>query len=511
MNSTPDYVSRHLNIFKRFWIQLGLADAELLHQVEDKSFSKSEDPIYKAFHNLLWGKFYATEGELIKAKKHIFMAEQTIRNMVKTTVLTIRKNDFYAYILMEVGIFYRMLFDYDHSRQNFSLATLFCESEKLAAVINCTQEVYRFHRFYDDSSTGDLDKLAGYLEVFRKENVQYAMVNGLYNRFAIKVDLGLYDEAYDDYFDGSALSENLELDTFVSAFAMGLGYMMQKQGEYQEALKLYNKAFENTQSWHRKSLCLENISTVYEHYKNFEKSIEYQLRSLEICEKHGVMCNIPADCYYIGKSYENNFKDLKKAEQYYKRGHDLAIKLRDEGIHLSAFNQKIITQYTEFVTKFYVKEAKDENYEHYLQFALNSTWRQIKDTFHYNLLMFHRAKTESSNLLLEKLGLKMSTLQAIQRRLSEAGFNIPDFRFLYSRNVEVKLEPGLEAYLDLISELDWKDANVRFENDVIAMLLRSCNNNKSALRDCLKLSYATVISLTKGTTNGNLNHVKETG
>lgn len=509
MNSTPDYVSKHLNIFKLYWIQLGLADAEMLRNVEDKSFSKSEDPVYKAFHNLLWGKFYAMEGELIKAKKHIFLAEQIIRDMVKTTVLTIRKNDFYAYTLLEVGIFYRMLYDYEHSRQNLSMAMLFCESEKLAALIGCTQEVYRFHRFYDDSNCGDLAKLAAYLELFRKENIQYAMVNGLYNRFAIKVDLGLYDEAYDDYFDGSAFAENMQLDTFVSAFTMGLGYMMQKQSEYQEALKLYNKAFDATQSWLRKSLCLENISTVYEYYKNFEKSIEYQLRSLDLCEKHGVLCNIPADCYYIGKSYENNFKDLKKAEQYYKRGHDLAVKLRDEGVHLSAFNQKIITQYTEFITKFYLREATEDNYEQYLQFAVNSTWRQIKDTFHYNLIMYHRTKTESSNLLLQKLDLKMSTLQAIQRRLIDAGFNIPDFRYLYSRNTEALLEPGLEAYLDLIVDLDWKAANERFENDVIGMLLKNCNNNKSALRECLKLSYATVISLTKGI--GNHNHIKETG
>lgn len=511
MTSDQDYLHKHLEIVKRFWHQMGLATDDLLEGLEDNVHASSGDPVCVALHNLLWGKYFATEGELIKAKRHIMAAEKAAQDLVRTTVLTIRKNDLYAYCLHEKACFYKMLYDYEHAKHYLNMGLLFSESEGMVALIRCTQEVYRFHRFYDDVSQGDLRKLSEYLGWFRKAGIELALVHGLYNRFAINVDLGDYDEAYNDYFDGTALAESMKLDTYQAAFEMGIGYMAQKQREFQRALEHYDQASRITQSWLRKSLCWENISTVYEHYKNYDKALSYQLRSLDVCEKHGVLCNIAADCYYIGKSYENNYHDLRKAQFYYKKGHDLAVKLREEGLQMSAFNQKIISQFTEFITQYYSVMASDDSCEDYLRFALNSSWREIKDTFHYSLIMYHRAQTESSTLLLKKLGLKMSTLQAIQKRLSESGFNIPDFRYHYSRGVVPELVPGLENYLKLIEDLQWKEANDRFETDVISMLLKKCNYNKSLLRENLKLSYATVISLTRGMNGYNHNGEKETG
>lgn len=489
---------------------MGLAGEDLLANLEAKDNDNSSNPELAALHNLLWGKYFAAEGELIKARRHILNAEKAAQELVKTTVLTIRKNDLYAYCMHEKASFFKMLYDFEHAKHYLNMGLLFSESEGMITLIKCTQEVYRFHRFYEDVSQGDLGRIGEHLSYFRKAGIELALVNGLYNRFAINVDLGNYDEAFDDYFDGTALAENMMLDTYMAAFEMGMGYMAQKQREFKQALGYYHKASEVTQSWLRKSLCWENISTVYEHYQNFDKALSYQLRSLEICENHGVLCNIAADCYYIGKSYENNYHDLKKAQYYYKKGHDLAVKLREEGLQMSAFNQKIIAQFTKFLAKFYSEEISDESCEEYLHFALSCSWREIKDTFHYSLIMYHRAQTESGTMLLEKLGLKSSTLQAIQKRLNDNGYNIPDYRFYYSHVAAPEYVPGLESFLKLIENLKWKEANVRFETEVLSMLLKKFNNNKSLLRDSLKLSYATVISLTKGLNGNTHNGVKET-
>jgi len=498
MLSNQEYVAKHLKLIKRYWIQLGLADEQVLADLENLPQSNSNSGTNRVvLFNLLWGKYYLAEGELIKARRHYLAAEKEVQHDLKTTVLTIRKNDLYSYILLEVASYYRALYDYTHAKHYLNLAGLFAESEQIEMSVRSAQEVNRFHRFYNDVHQGDLNRLGEYLDYFRKHRIEMAMIYGLYNRFAINTDLGNYYDAYNDYFDGSALAESMGLDNYVSAFQMGLGYMCQKRQEYQDALKEYSAAAEVTQSWLRKSLCWENISTVFEHYRNYDKAIQYQLKSLEICEKYGVLSNIAADCFYIGKSYEHNFNDLKKAHFYYKRGHDFALKIQDEGVDLSAFNQKIITQYAEFITKYFTMETVIETCEDYLKYALNGTWKEIKDTFQYSLLIFHRAQSESSLMLMQKLDLKVSTLQAIQRRLIESGFDIPDFRYLHAKSKNYELDPGLECYIRQIEDLNWKEANERFEADVIPMLLKHYKNNKSILRDALKVSYATIISLTK--------------
>lgn len=477
---------------------MGFATPDLLAEIENESAQQSDVYECRILHSLLWGKFYLTEGELVKAKNNLFKAEELAQSFVKTTQLTIRKNDLYSYVLCEIAQYYRMLYDHEHARKNLLFAKFFAESEAMMNLIDMTLESYKYTRFYNEVSEGDINVFNTYLDYFRHHRIPYALAQGLYFRFAINADSGKYDEAYNDYFDGTALAEKLDLDTLTAAFQIGLGYMMQKQKEYQQALEHYHKAFELTHSWLRKSQCLENISTIYEHYRLFEKSVEYQKQSLEICEKHGVICNIPADCYYLGKSYENNFHDLRQAHYYYKKGHDLAVQMRDEGIHLTGFNQRIISQYGEFLSKYFAEDAIHEyNQETYFGFAINQNWRRIKDTFQYSLLMYHKNRCQSLNQMLASLKLKMSTLQAIQRRLNKSGFEIPDTRYVYGRQKEAEIDPGLNLYLRQNQHLDWKTANSKFEREVICMLMKHMKNNKTALSNQLEISYTTIISLTK--------------
>lgn len=499
MAHQAEYLSKHLALIKQYWMQLRLAEAQELNGVELPSAINSPDPQTRACHHLLWGIFHYNDGDMVRGHDHLMQAEQLLQGMIVTSSETIAKNDLYAYALCEISVFYYRLFDMKHTWDYLSRARSFAMSKPIRVVIDTTEQSFRHNRFFMDVIPGDMSEFDACLDYLRKKGIEHWLIVGLYYRMALNVSLDLLDQTLDNYIEGSELCRKLDLDTYQSAFQMALGIWYANHKDWQTALKCYNEAYGMTASPYRQALCLENTASLYERYPNHDKRMEMLKKMLHHCEEHNIIQKIPIICQYFAKYYLEQVKDLALAKYYYKKGYDAAIEMQDQGIHLFSRLARIVREYPEFMEQhYYFQTGSGENSaSRYLEFCLNRDWRDIKDTFHYTLLLFHRGQAENGGDLLKRLGLKLCTLQAIRRKLVEAGFKLPDLRFGYARTQALEPDPALAGYCRGIAHLDWKAANLRFQADALSLLLKHHHNNKSKLSQQLRISYPTAIKLLK--------------
>ncbi|MDZ4182877.1 MAG: hypothetical protein U1B83_08380 [Candidatus Cloacimonadaceae bacterium] len=505
MAHSAAYISKHLALIKQYWLQLGLVDEHLLEGVEHASAKNSPNIQIQACHHLLWGLFLYNDGDMVRGHDYLVQAEQLLQGTIVSRCQTIVKNDLYAYALCEISVFYYRFFDMKHIWDYLRRARSFALSKPVQEVINTAELSFRHNRFFMDVIPGDMSELDASLDYLRKKGIDYWLIVGLYYRMAFNVSMDLLDQTLDNYLEGSALCRKLDLDTYQSALHMALGIWYANHKEWQKALKCYTEAYSMTESPYRQALCLENTASLYERYPNHEKRMEMLKKMLSHCEKHNITQKIPIICQYFAKYYLEQVKDLSMARFYYKKGYDAAIEMQDQGIHLFSRLAIIVREYPEFMEKYYhyqTGSASDESVSDSLKFCLDQDWRSIKYKFQQHLLLYLREQEEDGHAILKRLNLKLSTLQAIRRKLVDAGYEVPDLRYGYAREKKIELEPTLSRYVKNLNGMDWKSANLRFQADVMRLLYQHNAANKLKMSKQLKISYNTMVTLLKSIPEG---------
>jgi TPR repeat protein len=129
--------------------------------------------------------------------------------------------------------------------------------------------------------------------------------------------------------DLSGAQKRLEHDSFpAQKVAAILADLLQKEGNFQDAIKYYQMAIEkgNTKAMH-------NLALLYEtEFKDFEKAEQYYKMAIEKGDASAI--------FNLANLYRAEFKDFEKAEQYYK----MAIEKGDA----SAMNNLALLYKTEF-------------------------------------------------------------------------------------------------------------------------------------------------------------------
>lgn len=500
MAHSAAYVNKHLALIKQHWLQLGVVDEQLLEGVELKAAKTSANIQVQACHHLLWGIFLYNDGDMVRGHDHLIQAEQLLQDTIVSRSQTIVKNDLYAYALCEIAVFYYRLFDMKHIWDYLKRARSFALSKPVLVAIDTIEQSFRHNRFFMDVIPGDTSAFDASLDYLRKKGLDYWLIVGLYYRMALNVALDLLDKTLDNYLEGSELCRKLEMDTYLSAFHMALGIWYANHKEWQKALKCYTEAYSMTESPYRQALCLENTASLYERYPNHEKRMEMLKKMLHHCEKHNITQKIPIICQYFAKYYLEQVNDLSMARFYYKKGYDAAIEMQDHGIHLFSRLASIVREYPEFMEKYYhyqTNSASEDTGAEALGFCLELDWRSIKNKFQQHLLLYLREQEEDGQAILKRLGLKLSTLQAIRRKLVDAGYEVPDLRYGYAREKPIALDPALSRYVKNLNGMDWKSANLRFQADVMRLLYKHYDGNKLKLSKQLKISYNTMVTLLK--------------
>lgn len=506
MVHSANYVNKHLALIKQFWLQLGIVDEQLLKEIEHESAKNSPNILIKACYHLLWAIFLYNDGDMVRGHDYLMQAEQLLQGTIVSRNQTIVKNDLYAYVLCEASVFYYRLFDMKHIWDYLRRAHSFALSKTVQVVVDTTERSFRHNRFFMDVIPGDMSEFDSKLDYLRKNGIEYWLILGLYYRMALNVSMDLLDQTLDNYIEGFALCRKLGLDTYQSAFHMALGLWYANHKEWQKALKCYTEAYDMTESPYRQALCLENTASLYERYPNHEKRMETLKVMLHHCEKYNITQKIPIICQYFAKYYLEKVKDLSMARFYYKKGYDTAIKMQDHGIHLFSRLASIVREYPEFMEKHYhfqTSYSNDYSSPASLDFALDRDWRSLKHLFQQHYLLHLRDQEADGKSILIRLGLKISTFQAIRRKLVDSGYDVPDLRFGFARDKSIALDPDLLCYVKSLGNMDWKGANLKFQSDVIGFLYKKYGNNKLKLSKQLKISYNTMLTLLKNVPDGN--------
>lgn len=495
----PGYVEKHITLLKQFWSKLQLVNPEVLAGLELPAAMDNPDPNIRACHHLLWGVFLYNDGDMINGHDHLIRAERLLKGLIVSGRESIVKNDLFAYAHCEIAIFYYRQFDMKHTWDYLNLARSFAKTETVQVVIDTIEQSFRHNRFFMDVIPGDMSKFDACLDYLRKNGIEFWLIVGLYYRLAVNISLDQLDQSLDNYLEGIELSKKLSLDSYQSAFQMALGLWYANHKEWQTALKYYTKAYNLTESPYRQALCLENTASLYERYPNHAKRMEILTKLLQHCEKYNISQKIPVICQYFAKYYLEQANDLTMAKFYYKKGYDAAIELQDQGITLFSRLASIVREYPEFIEKHcYIKAGDTDSWaSSFKEFCLNRDWQSLKSSFQHSFLLYHRDQAENVGDMLKRLKLKPSTFHAIGKKLNSAGFELPDLRFGFSRNLKPQTAPALSVYCQSIGDLDWKEANQRFQADALGVLLIHNRYNKFKLSRQLKVSYPTAIKLLK--------------
>lgn len=500
MIHSAKYVNKHISLIKESWIQMGIADAQVLNGVELASAQDSADPRIRACHHLLWGLFHYMDGDMVQGLDRFTKAELILQGMIESQGTTIAKNDLYAYTLYEISGLYYLLFDLKNTRRYMDMARSFALSKNLQVVIDITEIAFRHNRFLMNVIPGDMRDYNECLDYLRSHGLHYRLIIGLYYSMGINMKLNRLEATFDAYFEGSNLCRKLDLDTYLSGFQMVQGIWYANHYEWQTALKCYRDAYDMTESRYWQALCLENTASLYERYPSHEKRTKALIKMLEHCEEYNIAQKVPVACYYLAHYYLEQERDLVLAKYYYKKGYDAAIGMQDQGIHLFTRLAIIVKEYPEFMEKYYYfknDSGGEDIASRCLEYCLNRDWRSIKYRFQQQLLLFHRGKNNSGKLILKHLGLQLSTLQAIRKKLTVMGLDVPDLRYGYVRDHATELDPAFAGYIQNLAHLDWKSANRSFQADVIKFLFKHNNYNKLKLSKQLQISYHTTLLLLK--------------
>jgi uncharacterized membrane protein len=92
--------------------------------------------------------------------------------------------------------------------------------------------------------------------------------------------------------------------------------------------------------------------------------------------------------------------------------------------------------------------------------------------------------------VLDILQLKRSNFQAKQQKLTNLGYQIPDFRKKVNLQDNSEVNSTLQDYIRNLSPMDWKNLNKRFENDILKYLINHYGSHKREfLVKKLSISY----------------------
>ena len=204
--------------------------------------------------------------------------------------------------------------------------------------------------------------------------------------------------------------------------------------------------------------------------------------------------HLPGELLYLGQIYENHYKDFDQAEHYYKQGYDHAMRYAAHGISLTGDRKDVVDAYVNLINKkrkSSVKQPVKPVADHFA-FSQGKSWKQIKEIFHHQLIMFHSGDKHNSKQLAKKLGMPASTLYSIQDRLKREGY------LLLGDSLESQTEThDLNAFMVQHQDLKWDEVNQIFEREMIHYLYEKYGYNKHRMSQILKLSYPSIISKTR--------------
>lgn len=190
--------------------------------------------------------------------------------------------------------------------------------------------------------------------------------------------IGNYDEAYKHLLQSLNISENLKDTLSITESLYKIGNLYYSQKQYTKSLDYYEQVYDISKQCTSipervMFLSLSALGSTYEEMNQQEKSLQYNMRSLEVAQQTGNDKNITYALLNIGENY-TNLEKYDLAADYLNR----ALQLSEQ---LNAPRSKILC-----LLRLGELKVKTRRYNEAIRF-LNSAYRLSKETGSNSLLM----------------------------------------------------------------------------------------------------------------------------
>ncbi len=484
--------SIHQNEFHNYISEIGFVSFQ-----EARSFLFSDDlelleeNDFKAIIIAGRSKLLHLEGDLASSLKLSNIALRIARKL-NTRLKKQTIDDCLAYVLLEKGVLHRKLFEEDKAIEMFSEALSFAHSEKLKLLLSFQIELLNATR-YEHYNLGSIKNC---LEEVRQANLKTAYFLGVF-RYC---DLLIKHREYQNALNQLELIKN-EVDDLGYNYVSDLiglteAFIYLLKQEYSKSISLFEKIAEKTKSHYILSFAFENIAACYYRLKEYQNAVDWCYKALDNSIDNNVVSQIPQECLFLGRIYNDVLGKSVKAKHFYQKGAEFAISHIQMGLTMSGFRKAAIEKFQTFLIEKFPEEVREKPKElkpdrFFKQFE-GKTWAEITDIFDFNLIIYHRMKTHDIEQFLSSLGLKKPTYYSHHLKLKNKGFNFPDLRFRKKELPEKHFEQSIFDFIDRLDDKTWHSVKEKFEKEVIFHLYQVYGYKKTNLARTLKLSYQVV-------------------
>jgi len=311
-----------------------------------------------------------------------------------------------------------------------------------------------------------------------------------------------YDEALQHFTKSSALATKMNIDYHIMLNHNAVGYLHYCQNRFQEADEEYSKIVIKNNLDPIIPILYENLALLAIAREDHEQAISLLQDAIVVSKKLDSIQHLPGELHYLGKTFENYYKDDEKAEFYYKQAFDHSMRYASHGISLTGDRKQAVDDYVRFMERhrggrIHTRpDIPDDNFS----FTGGRSWKDIKDIFHHQLICYHQQSSKSSKALANKMGLPPSTLYSIQNRLKKRGYLLTE-----KTDARPEDDHALYSFIEAHEEMSWEEINTIFEREIIHYLYEKYGYNKHRMAQVLQLSYPSIITKTRELTQVNDN------
>ncbi len=126
------------------------------------------------------------------------------------------------------------------------------------------------------------------------------------------------------------------------------------------------------------------------------------------------------------------------------------------------------------------------------EFTGKEPWREMKQRFVYNLIMYHINRFGLSDELYPRMGMTKYNYFILRERLTKKGFEFPNYR-QKDPGTGTPLDDEMQIYLKNLSDCRYNSALKIFEKEVFMEVFKSVGYNRKKLAQKLQVSYLMVM------------------
>ncbi|MCF7822739.1 MAG: hypothetical protein K9N35_01060 [Candidatus Marinimicrobia bacterium] len=451
----------------------------------------------KALYTTGRGKTLSLEGNLL-GSKITFDEAQLIAETRNAEGNYPPKDEILAYVHYERAVFWEKYSEHLSSLSLFRSAKRMAVSDSLNSII----DFQIFALQLRNGTGGTIAEAIRWLDYFSKnempimelvatrELAKYYRNKGEFNK-SITLLVGALERAID--YNYSFMAEQIK---------NSYGFTLYKIGKIREAREIFDSLLSGVESKHLRSTILENMTLSYYDEEKYDEASEYISRAIENSQKYDILSQLPDECLFLGDLYREKLQQPELATYYYDIGSAAALKMAEHGFSLKGERLQVVKRFENRSKIGYsIPESLGIVMEPFA-FAIGRSWKEINDLFQYHLIKAQLSSGTDISDLPDKFDLKSSTYYAIKRRLGQHGYHL-------DQDNSDTLDPlgknhlsALKKYVLSFLDLNWAEANQRFEKEIIEYLFKHVGYQKTKLADELDVSYPTILQKTRSLIHG---------